>query len=74
MRLHPGDPYLGVFHRAQGLNVCFYQVSQVVLQREFRDTLEESIQDRRGDQEVIQDFEDKSQEFKYVVVGNEGNP
>lgn len=56
------------------MRVCFYQVSQVVLQRESRDTLEESIQDRRGDQEVIQDFEDKSQEFKYVVVGTGGNP
>lgn len=59
---------------AQGLNVCFYQISQVVLQRESRDTLGESSQSRGGDQEVIQDFEDKSQEFKYVVVGNGENP
>lgn len=30
-------------------------------------------QDRGGDIEAIQDFEDKSQEFKFVMVGNGGN-
>jgi hypothetical protein len=31
-------------------------------------------QSRQGrDREVIQDFEDKSQEFKFVMVGNGGN-
>ena len=46
MRPHPGGPNSRVSHGAQGLNVCFYQVSQVVLQRESWDALEKSSQDR----------------------------
>lgn len=48
---------------APSLHVCVYQVSQVIFLRGLRDTLEENCQDRGGDRELVQDFEDKTWEF-----------
>ena len=37
---------------------------------ELGDTLRRNCQDRGGDRELVQDFEDKSWEFEFAMVGN----
>lgn len=67
MRPHPTEPNSGISKRLQAFRFV-YQVSQVTLLRGLWGTLEKNHQVRGGDREL--DFEDKSWEFSFAMVGN----